>query len=369
MDKELKLKTHWKNQITRIHFGFNDVLDSKLPELLDEEERKCVILTDSNIESHYMPALEKFDVKVFSFTAGETSKTRETKAYLEDHLLSHKFGRDSLIIGMGGGVVNDVSGFLASTYCRGVSHIQIPTSLLAMVDAAIGGKTAVNTPYGKNLIGSFFPPEHVWIDGKFLSTLPKKQWANGIVEIIKAGLTSSPSLFTAMKENYHKWEEEDFDFIMDRIFESVCVKLDVVEEDPEEEKGMRRILNLGHTFGHVIEMLENYQVEHGEAVAIGTLVSCFISMKMGLLSEEAFREIEEIFHLYQIPMRLSKPLSLDELMGALALDKKAVKGAARMVLLESIGEVAPFNGEYCTEVEFPLLEQAIEWMNEQFSSR
>lgn len=351
MDKELKLKTHWKSQLTQIHFGLNDVFETKLPELLDEEERRCVILLDSNIESHYMPMLEKFDVKVFSFPAGEVNKTRETKIFLEDHLLSHKFGRDSLIIGMGGGVVSDVTGFLASTYCRGVAHIQIPTSLLGMVDAAIGGKTAVNTPYGKNLIGAFYPAEEVWIDGKFLSTLPKKQWANGIVEIIKAGLTSSPSLFHAMKEEYHKWESQDLSFIMDRIYESVSVKLDVVEEDPEEEKGIRRILNLGHTFGHAVEMLENYQVEHGEAVAIGILVSCFISRKMNLLSKETFDEIEEIFRLYQIPMALSKHLSLDEVMGALALDKKAVKSSPRMVLLESIGEVAPFDGEYCTEID------------------
>lgn len=367
MDKELKLKTHWKTQLTRTHFGIDDVLKKKLPDLLDEEERKCVLITDSHVEKLYFPQLESLDLKVFSFPAGETSKTRETKIMLEDHLLSHKFGRDTLLIGMGGGVVNDLSGFIASTYCRGISHIQIPTSLLGMVDAAVGGKTAVNTPYGKNMIGSFYPPEQIWIDGQFLSTLPEKQWVNGIVEIIKAGLIASPSLFYLMKEQYQKWHERDISFIMDRIFESVSTKLDIVEEDPEEEKGMRRILNLGHTFGHAIEILENFKIEHGEAVAIGILVACFISQKMNLLSEEDFREIQEVFELYAIPLKLSKTFSIDDLMATLAMDKKAVKASPRMVLLEGIGEVAPFNGEYCTEIEFPLLEQAITWMHEHFS--
>ncbi len=367
MEKELKLKTAWKSQITRIHFGVNAVFETRLPELLDEEESKCVILLDSNIEKFYLDKLEKFDCKVFSFPAGEPSKTRETKSMLEDHLLSHNFGRDSLMIGMGGGVVNDLSGFLASTYCRGIPHIQIPTSLLAMVDAAIGGKTAVNTPYGKNMIGCFFPPKEVWIDGGFLRTLPRTQWTNGIVEIIKASLIASPSLFKSMREDYRKWQQQDLTFIMQRILESVSIKLDVVEKDPEEEKGYRRILNLGHTFGHALETLEDFQIEHGGAVAIGILVSCYISNKMKLLSSKAFEEIKEVFDLYQVPLHLKKRHSIDDLMATLALDKKAVKSSPRLVLIESIGKVAPFNGEYCSEVEFSLLEEAISWMHEKFA--
>ncbi|NGX47708.1 MAG: 3-dehydroquinate synthase [Chlamydiae bacterium] len=367
MEKELKLKTHWKSQVTRIHFGMNAVFETKLPELLEKETRKCVIFVDSNIEKLYMTQLEKLDCKIFSFPAGEASKSRETKSMLEDHLLSHNFGRDSLVIGMGGGVVNDLSGFLASTYCRGIPHIQIPTSLLAMVDAAIGGKTSVNTPYGKNMIGSFSPPREVWIDGGFLRTLPKKQWTNGIVEVIKAGLIASPSLIRSRLKDHQKWEQQDLTFIMDRIFESVSIKLDIVEKDPEEEKGLRRILNLGHTFGHALETLEDFQMNHGIAVAIGILISCFISNKMGLLSKSAFEEIEEIFRLYQIPLRLDKQHSIDDFMATLVLDKKAVQSSPRIVLLKSIGEVASFNGEYCTEVEFPLLEEAIFWMHERFS--
>ncbi|NGX37796.1 MAG: 3-dehydroquinate synthase [Chlamydiae bacterium] len=366
MDKEFKLKTHWKTQITQVHCGIDFALSEKLPALLDEEERKVVIITDTHVEKLYHTQMEHLDVKIFSFPAGEASKTRETKSMLEDHLLSHNFGRDSLIIGLGGGVVGDVTGFLAANYCRGIAHIQIPTSLIAMVDASIGGKTAVNTAYGKNMIGAFYPPEAVWIDGAFLATLPQKQKKSGIVEMIKAGLIESPSLFDSMKENVDKWETHDLEFIMDRIYESVTIKRDIVEDDPEEEKGSRRILNFGHTFGHALEMLEDYQIDHGEAVAIGILVASFISNKMGLLPKEAFDKVREIFQLYQIPLKISMQHSLDDWMSALALDKKALKGTPRLVLLEEIGRVAPFNGNFCSEVEFPLLEEAITWIYEQF---
>jgi len=364
MEKELKLKMHWKSQVTKVHFGLGSVFETRLPLLLEKEERKCVILTDSNLEKLYGNQLEKLDCKVFSFPAGESSKTRETKILLEDHMLAHNFGRDSLVIGMGGGVVGDVSGYLAATYCRGVPHIQIPTSLLAMVDASIGGKTAVNTPYGKNMVGTFHPPREVWIDGGFLKTLPKNEWINGVVEILKAGLIASPPLFQAMREGVDKWE--DLSFVMDRIYESVSIKRDVVEEDPEEEKGFRRILNLGHTFGHALETLEDFKIAHGEAVAIGILVSCFISNEMGLIEKETCKEIEDVFKLYSIPLKLKKSHSIDDFMSLLVRDKKAIKASPRFVLLSGIGEVAPFGGEYCTELEFSLIEKAMEWMNERF---
>ncbi|MDN3506437.1 MAG: 3-dehydroquinate synthase [Simkaniaceae bacterium] len=366
MEQELKLKTHWKPQLTKVQFGVGCVFETHLPSLLEKEERKCVIVTDSNLEKLYGKELEKFDCKVFSFLAGEASKTRETKLMLEDHMLAHKFGRDSLVIGLGGGVVGDVSGYLAATYCRGVAHVQIPTSLLGMVDASIGGKTAVNTPYGKNMIGTFHPPREVWIDGSFLKTLPKSEWVNGFVEILKAGLIISPPLFQAMHEGVEKWD--DLEFAMDRIYESVTIKRDVVEEDPKEEKGLRRVLNLGHTFGHAIETLEEFTIPHGVAVAIGILVSCFISVEMGLIGKDTCKEIEEVFKLYSIPLRLNKAHSIEDLMSLLALDKKALKASPRFVLLSGIGEVASFGGEYCSEVEFPLLEKALEWMNANFTN-
>lgn len=366
MEKELKLKTHWPAFVSKIAFGTDFALSEALPEIVDETDRRVVVITDTNVEKLFAPQFEHLDLKIFSFPPGEASKTRETKAMLEDNLMSHNFGRDSLIISLGGGVVCDVAGFLASTYCRGVPLIQIPTSLLAMVDASVGSKTGVNTPYGKNMIGTFYPPEKVLIDGLFLSTLPPKQQTNGIVEMIKAGLIASPALFSAMKTHVDKWLSNDLEFIMERVYESVIIKKEIVEEDPEEEGGIRRCLNLGHTFGHALEILGDFDLEHGEAIAIGMLVAGYISVKMDLLSEEEFEEIKEIFAAYEIPLKLLKKHSLDDLMRILARDKKSLKASPRLVLLESIGSVAPFEGEFCTEVDFPLLEEAINWMNKEF---
>lgn len=367
MEKELKLKTSWPSQSTDILFGVDFALRRRLEELIGE--RRMVVVCDSNTEKLYAPLIEHLDLQIFSFQSGETSKTRETKSMLEDLLLSHNFGRDTLIVALGGGVVCDVVGFLASTYCRGVPLVMIPTSLLAMVDASVGSKTAVNTPYGKNMIGTFYPPEEVLIDAAFLETLPEKQWRNGVAEILKSALIASPSLFLAMKDCAPKWKERDLDFIMERIYESVVIKKDIVEADPEEEGGLRRILNLGHTFGHALEVLEDFAIEHGEAIAIGMLVSCYISEKMGLLPIDSLREIRGVFELYDMPLHLSKEHNFDDLMSILSRDKKSLQGIPRFVLLEEIGKPSPFGGEYCTEVEFPLLEEAIDWMHQEFLKR
>lgn len=366
MEKELKLKTSWKAQTTHVHFGNDRVFTKLLKPLLDETNHRVVAITDTHVDKLYRDKLESFDIKVFSFPPGEANKSRETKQMLEDHLLSHNFGRDTLILSIGGGVVSDVVGFLASTYCRGVPYILIPTSFLAMVDAAVGGKTGVNTPYGKNLIGTFYPPKEVWIDGIFLKTLPESQWINGLVEMIKAGLIASPSLYNALKDNVELWKKRDLDFIMQRIYESVSIKLDIVEKDPEEERGMRRMLNLGHTFGHALENLEKYTLDHGRAVAIGILTSCYLSKELGYLDEKIFEEIRRLFTLYQIPLYYTKEHTLEQWMAILARDKKSRLGTPRMVLIDEIGSVMPFDGEYCDEIDFSLLEQTLLWMHEQF---
>ncbi len=366
MGKELKLKTQWKPSQTKIELGIDYVFSQKLPQYLNESNSRIVIITDTEVEEHYREFFKYFDASVFTFPAGEESKTRETKAMLEDHLLTHNYGRDTVIVGLGGGVVADLSGFLAATYLRGVPHLQIPTSLLAMVDASLGGKTAINTPYGKNTIGAFHPASEIWIDGKFLQTLPKRQWINGTVELIKAGMIESPSLFETMLSEPDRWKNRDMEFIMDRIFDGLCIKEEIVLQDPEEERGIRRVLNFGHTFGHAIELLENFEVQHGEAVAIGILVSSFISREMGHLSADDFSKIEEIFSLYQIPLRIHRKYDIEELMKVFVRDKKTLRGTPRFVLIEAIGEVLPFDGEFCTEVDFSLLEHATNWMYEQF---
>jgi 3-dehydroquinate synthetase len=202
MDKELKLKIRYKPKTTTIHFGLNFALAKGLTSLLKKIEKRIAIITDHHLDKLYRSKIEQLGLSIFSIEPGETSKSRKTKEILENHLLSHNFGRDSLLIALGGGVIGDITGFLASTYCRGIPYFQIPTSLLAMVDSSIGGKTGVNTPYGKNMIGAFNPPEQVWIDVEFLKTLPERQWTIGIVEMIKASLIASPFLFNSLKIFY-----------------------------------------------------------------------------------------------------------------------------------------------------------------------
>lgn len=362
--KELKLD-FFKAQ-TSITLNYNFALNKALPKILSDCILKAAVITDTNVEKLLASKIEHLNLKIFSFPAGERYKTRETKAALEDRLLAHHYGRDSCIIGIGGGVVNDVAGFLASTYCRGIQWIQIPTTLLAMVDASIGGKTAVNTSHGKNMIGAFYSPESVLIDTKFLATLPEIERINGIVEIIKYGLIASPKLFQSMRENIHRWNDFESDFVINTIQESISIKSAIVASDPFEKKGNRRTLNFGHTFGHALEMLENYTLAHGVAVAIGMLIAAFLSVKMGFISQDDFDTIYETLKLYNIPMFLSKTFSFEELIAALALDKKALKSSPRMVLLKKIGQVHPFEGKYCTEVDSRDLEEAIFWMNQEF---
>lgn len=327
---------------TKVRFGTDYVLKGLLPKLV--ETRNVAVITDSEVARQLVGA------KVFSFPAGEGSKTRETKAMLEDQLFAAGYGRDSCFVGVGGGVVTDLVGFLASTYCRGVPLILIPTTLMGMVDATIGGKTGVDTPYGKNLIGTFYPAEEVWIDVAFLETLPKKQILNGMAEIIKYGAVASKSLFEKMQSMS----------MLDLIFESVMVKKKIVEEDPLESKGRRRILNFGHTIGHALEKLEHYQIEHGQAVAIGMLVE-------GYMSPGGFHQLLKKIEEVRIPMKLQRKYTLQEILEAAALDKKAVNKMPRFVLLEEIGKAGAFGGEYCTTVDLKVLEKAIEWMNRTFT--
>lgn len=332
--------------MTKLLFCRDCVLKKKIPQL---REKKIALFTDQTVASLY--PLHFPHAKVFTIPPGEGSKTRQMKEWLEDQLFLHGFGRDTLILAMGGGVVMDLAGFVASTFCRGVPLILIPTTLLGMVDASIGGKTGVNTPHGKNLIGTFYPAEEVWIDELFLSTLPRKQWINGLVEMVKLHLVTP---FKSMGE---------MNLVM--IKEYAEKKKAIIDQDLHE-KGLRRILNFGHTFGHAIEAAENYSIEHGEAVAVGILAACFISEQMGFL--KSLDPIFALFEKQQIPLNMKRAYSLEELLPLMARDKKAANDSIRMVLIEEVGKVCTFNGDYCTPVETDLLKEAIAWINKHFTS-
>jgi 3-dehydroquinate synthase len=299
--------------------------------------------------------------------AGEQHKTREVKQQLEDELFKMKCGRDTCIIALGGGVVTDMAGFIAATFCRGVPVIYMPTSLLAMVDASIGGKTAVNTPHGKNLIGTFSQPKAVLIDPDILQSLPTREWHNGIAEIIKHALIADSAMFNSLQKNHHKFADQNVEFLNELIIRSCEIKKAVVEQD-EKELGMRQLLNFGHTIGHAIEKIENYQIAHGEAVAIGIVVESYIAKLCGYLPEQDFQAICDIFPLYHLPMITNAFRDLEQFKQALVLDKKTVANTARFVLLDNIAHPHREGKLYSSSVTPDILDNALSWAQEKFNS-
>ncbi len=352
---------------TEIHFGHELLYNESCTKHLSSLNRRLVLISDSHVKSILADKWASFlkkqgiDLIHLSFPAGEGSKSREMKAQLEDELFHHKCGKDTAIIAMGGGVTTDLSGFLASTFCRGVPLILVPTTLLGMVDAVIGGKTGVNTPFGKNLVGTYYPAGHIFIDTTTLTTLPEKEWRNGLAEILKHGLIRSPLLFDKLITHQDKWAARDPEFLQEVIYDSFLIKKEVVEAD-FQENGYRRTLNFGHTIAHAIENLENYQISHGEAVAIGMLVEGMLSHRLGYLTKPQWEQIEQAVKMFAFPLQISPSITFEALVAAMTLDKKAKNAKPRFVLLESIGSTVPFDGAFCTQVEDALLHEVLIWM-------
>ena len=317
---------------------------------------RFAIITHENIAELYgNPLLETLNAAglnaaLFTFPAGEKNKSRESKAAIEDQLLGQSFGRDSCIIALGGGIVTDFAGFVAATFARGIPYVSIPTSLLAMVDASVGGKTGVNTPFGKNLIGAIYQPRKVIIDPDTLKTLPFKNLSEGFVEMIKHGLVADAAYFSFLETHSKELLSLDFNLLNKAIFESCKIKKTIVEED-EREGGKRRLLNYGHTVGHALEKLTDYTLSHGEAVALGLLVE-------GQFSTIDIDRIRNILTLYGLPLQMPS-FSVEQLLNAMVLDKKSLKGKPRFVVLQEIGTPLPFDGHYCTEIDPALLAKAM----------
>lgn len=297
---------------------------------------KYALITDTTVEGLYGKTFcQQFpDIQLFSFSPGEASKTRETKEKLENDLLSAGFTKDTTIIALGGGVVTDLVGFLASTFCRGVDLILIPTTLMGMVDAAIGGKNGVNTEHGKNMIGTIYPAKSVIIEPTFLQTLPEKERWCGIVEMLKAGLIAD-------REYFEEFSSFSIQAAIDRAIE---IKRRIISQDLTE-KGLRRLLNFGHTIGHALETLSHYEMPHGEAVAAGIVIESHLSCELGFLKAD---QLDRILRRFPKPTITFEP---EEILKTLRLDKKSSQGKARFVLLEAIGCPVAFDGAYCTEID------------------
>jgi 3-dehydroquinate synthase len=286
--------------------------------------RRVVMIADGTVHELYRtgklgPA--SWNGRALTFPPGEKSKTRTTWASLSDSLLEHGYGRDSGLIALGGGVTGDLAGFVAATYMRGLPYIQVPTTLLAMLDASVGGKTGVDTAHGKNLIGAFHPPAAVIADPLVLKTLPERAYRAGLAEAVKHGLIAD--------EAYFVWMEKQADALAGRnptaltrlIRRSVEIKADVVSGD-ERESGRRAVLNAGHTVAHALEQTSNYELPHGEAVALGLVVECQLAEQLGLAPEGLRQRVAGLLTRLGLPQQLKARMDSSAVLGRMSADKK-----------------------------------------------
>jgi shikimate kinase / 3-dehydroquinate synthase len=296
------------------------------------------VVTDENVGAAYLSRVIKsltksgFEAHEVTIPAGEQHKTLETISSLWKAFSTAKIERGSTVVALGGGVVGDLAGFAASSWLRGVSWVAVPTSLLAMVDASMGGKTGFDLPQGKNLVGAFHPPRLVLADPEVLGTLPKEELINGMAEVIKHGVIVDPNLFEICKDL------EGFRNLPGLVSQAMAVKVKVIEEDPYE-RGIRAALNLGHTVGHGVELASGFQLRHGEAVAIGMVAETRMAEKIGLAKSGLANEISAVLQAVGLPTEIPADLNLEDIAAAMRRDKKKAGGVVRFALPAAIGDV------------------------------
>ncbi len=275
-------------------------------------------------------------VSVIRVPDGEEYKTIDTLENIYDVLIERKFDRYCGLIALGGGVIGDMAGFAAATFLRGIPFVQIPTTLLSQVDSSVGGKTGVNHPQGKNLIGAFYQPKHVHIDVMALETLPKREYVSGLAEVIKYGIIRDVEFFRWLEDHRELLADRSTDALAYAVMISCQIKANVVEND-EKEQGVRVILNLGHTFGHAVETLAGYGViKHGEAVSIGMVMAAQVSARLNLCSAEDVKRIIDLLTYFDLPVT-PPDFSVTDYLSVMQRDKKVKDGVLRLVLNHGIG--------------------------------
>ena len=298
-------------------------------------DRKLAVISDERVA---LAIALPIDAPQITFPAGEASKSRDTWARLTDALLDRAFGRDSAIISVGGGVTGDIAGFVAATFLRGIPWLQVPTTLLAMLDASVGGKTGVDTPTGKNLVGAFHQPSAVLMDPTVLATLPASEFRNGLAEAVKHAAILDPVHFEWLGATVGPVLGRDARIIESLLRRNVAIKTEVVQRD-EHESGRRAILNAGHTIGHAVEQASSYAVTHGEGVAIGLVAEATIGERLGITETGTAREIATLLERLGLPVRVPPGVVVDNVIAALRSDKKNRANTIRLVLLARVGTV------------------------------
>jgi 3-dehydroquinate synthase len=322
----------------------------------------CAVITDTNIAPRFGDRIEHsltssgFQPTLVTIPAGEKTKTLEQAGAICDQMIAAGLDRQSFVVGLGGGMIGDISGFVAAIFQRGIPHVQIPTTLLAMVDSSIGGKTGVNTGAGKNLLGAIHPPALVIDDVDLLQTLPPRELKQGFAEIIKHAIIADAEMFHALQDvDLSASPARTVDFVP-LIRRNVEIKSSIVAKDERDQAGERALLNFGHTVGHAIERAGDYRVfRHGEAISLGMVAACAISIKRAALPREQRDMIVDLLRRFDLPVRLPVDFPRERIFDALKFDKKFEHGAVRFVVTPKIG-----SAHLSTEVTMEDIRKAVD---------
>jgi len=315
--------------------GEYDAIVGQVSDLPNFPMQNPIIVTDENVAKFHLETMQKLlQAKAVIIPAGEEHKNLETISFLWKSFLENGLDRKSTVIALGGGVLSDMAGFAASTYMRGINWVGVPTTLLSMVDASLGGKTGFDLPEGKNLIGAFYPPKLVLADPQLLGTLPEAELISGMAEVVKHGIISDPELFNLCSRGLG-WVKNNLEEVVKR---AMAVKIKVIEEDPYE-KGIRAALNLGHTVGHAVELVSKFKLRHGEAIAIGTVAEAKYSARIGLAGVGLVEAVTESFKSLGLPIQIPEAMPREEIIRAMRVDKKKNAKAIRFALPVEIGRV------------------------------
>lgn len=329
------------------NFCYSIVFEKDFSNLAKEIEmlgflgHKLCIVTDSNVAPLYLQTVknklyEKFEqVSEFIIPAGEQNKTLDQIKKLYEHLILNGFDRKDCLIALGGGVIGDMTGYAAATYLRGIDFIQVPTTLLSQVDSSIGGKTGVDFDSYKNMVGAFHMPRLVYMNLSALQTLSKEQFSCGMGEILKHGLIKNKAYFDWCMEHAEKIMERDYDSLLPMIMESCKIKRAVVENDPTEQ-GERALLNFGHTLGHAVEKLKNFEMLHGQCVAVGCVAAMKLGVMRGYFSEVELKMVEQCFQKFGLPIR-TEGIAAEDIVSVSKSDKKMEAGKIKFILLKELG--------------------------------